>query len=86
MSGEEYVPVDLSGLCNGHAASIAEMTGPIGAPSRLMVAAPIGRQRYRGLPFLIGRDGGGDEHRGQPEAEADAPAPSQQPGGRPSAS
>lgn len=53
----EYVPLDLGDLCNARAVSIAAETAPLGAPTAEMVAASVGAQTFRGLPFRIGREG-----------------------------
>ena len=58
---QDYVPLDLGPLCNGRAASIGDMTAPPGAPQPTMVPPPVGRLMFRGLPFLIGRDGAGTD-------------------------
>jgi hypothetical protein len=54
--GADYRPLDLGALCNAQAASIAGMRAPAGAPTAEMVAAVTGRQTFRGLPFLVGRE------------------------------
>ena len=51
----EYQALELAGLCNDRAASIAGLTAPVGGPSSEMVPAVVGHQTFRGLPFLIGR-------------------------------
>jgi hypothetical protein len=60
MPGQtDYLPLDLGPLCNGRAASIGELTAPLGAPQPTMIAPPVGRLTFRGLPFVVGREAGG---------------------------
>src|SRR5438067_6995657 len=60
-AGADYRALDIAAFCNARAASIVDLTPPVGAPSPEMVPAPVGRQSFRGLPFLIGRDGAGPD-------------------------
>src|SRR5947209_6870544 len=60
MAGDDYIPIDVSVLCNAHSTEIPAMAAPLGAPSAVLVPAPVGRQTFRGLPFLLGRTGRGD--------------------------
>ena len=53
-AGADYRALDIAAFSNARAASIVDLAPPLGAPSPEMVPAPVGRQSFRGLPFLIG--------------------------------
>jgi hypothetical protein len=62
MNGDDaYRPLDLGAYCTGRARSVGDMRAPLGAPSAAMIPLPVGRQTFRGLPFLVGREAAGDE-------------------------